>query len=782
MTTTIRRLDAAFASTVVAVYEPLIVRWVSGTGVTRYVADYANRLKSKSLTTKSGTAKPGLTQALKALRRVYPGATVDGTLIRLDGISTPAIEQAPRQGSVRFPVIENVPVRDTPELLAIDSLRPKLKKTIEGVLSEALAKFGTLPASELRRMVKHAIGPIVKEADLEPGMELMVIEGELLEYLSPIGVAHYFRQIYFSVGEGVGPIEQAFSVAPKESLELVVETIRTQIHEEVTEFGSEVVSESAVESRDINEVSDKVSTMLKRDSSTAISASLSASAQGGTAFFWASGSVNFNLNTNLSSSSQQAREIASRRLKEVTKRASERITRSFKSRVSDAVSVTTSSTMRRVIANEGTAPISYGLRRVYNKLRIQIQALGPRLVWQVYVPRPGLNLAQSRFVYFSESQPLTTQNTPPAVRPQPVGDTDRGTAIATVIYSNVAYQHQITYTIAPPPGRKITSVSVDNMTDIEYPDDDLKTSPVGPASIAPAGAGVQVTASVRRSRSNSVRIDYTYSWVPSDDVMNAWKAEVETANQALKSQEADARTKFLREDFERQRQLLVSKSKIRPRPEDDLRKEERYEIMNAMVRDLFRSQDTGAEVSPLDIELFHRYFDVDSTFYFVHPSWWQPRFRSGADGRPSYEIAAETEPAPMGSSLGWALQLDGDARRNEFLNSPWVRACVPIAPKREREALAWLSEHIEGKIGYDPNAQPLKGLLEDVERFRQQEAAAGTDGAEYATFAPLAQPTGGGTTPTPTVSPGAAVYPIIGSFEVATPTEGFVYDEIIVQV
>jgi hypothetical protein len=201
-----------------------------------------------------------------------------------------------------------------------------------------------------------------------------------------------------------------------------------------------------------------------------------------------------------------------------------------------------------------------------------------------------------------------------------------------------------------------------------------------------------------------------------------------------------------------------------------------------MVRDLFRSRETGADLSPLDIELFHRYFDVDSMFYFVHPSWWRPRFRSVGNGRPSYEIAAETEPARMGSSLGWVLQLDGDMRRNEFINSPWVRACVPISPKREREALAWLAEHIEGRIGYDASQQPLRGLLEEVENFRQREVAAGSDGSEYATFGPLAQPIGGVTTPAPTVPPGAAVYPIIATFEVATPTEGFVYDEIVVQV
>ena len=797
MATTIRRLDAAFASTVVAVYEPLIVRWVSGKGMNRFVTSMHKSLRKKTISAtgnirmlsapleRAGDAdSPQVLKAYQSVRKLFPDARMHGHAIYLDG-NQPNVGGGAQTAEPGPLMLNGLTVQDEGDLVTREVLQEKLGKVIQTAFAETLERFKVLPSSELRNQIMQAVHIGTQGTQYELDNDLLAIEGEMLEYLSPIGVAHYFRQIYFSTGEGVGPIEQAFSVAPKETLELVVETIRTQIHEEVTEYGSETMSEAASESRDINEVSDKVASMLKRDTSMAVSASVNASAQGGTAFFWASGSVNFGLNSNLASSSQQAREIASRRLKEVTKRASERITRTFKSRVSDSVSVTSSNTMRRVISNSGATPVSYGLRRVYNKLRIQVQALGPRLVWQVYVPRPGAELAQSRFMYFAETQALTTQNAPPATRPAPVGDTDRGNVVAAITYSTVSLSHSISFNISPPPGRKITSVSIENMTDIEYPDAERKTAPTGIPSVAMiAGRSALVSVPVRKAQSESVRIDYSYSWEPSDDVMNAWKAEVESANQALKSQEADARSKFLREDFERQRQLLVSKSKVRARPGDDLRKEERYEILNALIRELFQAQKTGNDISPLQIELFHRYFDVESLFYFVHPSWWRPRYRAVAGaGRPSYEVAAETEPAPMGSSLGWVLQLDGDTRRNEFINSPWVRVCIPIAPNREREALAWLAEHIEGKMGYDAGAEPLAGLLAEIEKFRQQEAAAGSDGAEYATFGAGAHPVSAstGATTTPTVPPGASVYPVIATFDVASPTEGFVYDEITVQ-
>jgi hypothetical protein len=136
--------------------------------------------------------------------------------------------------------------------------------------------------------------------------------------------------------------------------------------------------------------------------------------------------------------------------------------------------------------------------------------------------------------------------------------------------------------------------------------------------------------------------------------------------------------------------------------------EERYEVMNRLVSYLFGRGDDPSEPTPLEIEYFHRYFDIEGIFTYMHPSWWKPRFAGKRVSlqRPAYEITAESEPAPMGSSLGWLLQLDGDRRRNEFLNSPWARVCMPLRAGREREAVAWLAKHLEGEVGYNADKGP----------------------------------------------------------------------------
>ncbi len=71
-------------------------------------------------------------------------------------------------------------------------------------------------------------------------------------------------------------------------------------------------------------------------------------------------------------------------------------------------------------------------------------------------------------------------------------------------------------------------------------------------------------------------------------------------------------------------------------------------------------------------------------------------------GRDNYYITEDSQPAKLGSSLGWLLQLDGDNLRNAFLNSPWVKAVIPIRIGKERDAINWLRQaHVEGSDGLD---------------------------------------------------------------------------------
>ncbi|WP_248960401.1 hypothetical protein [Sphaerisporangium perillae] len=189
---------------------------------------------------------------------------------------------------------------------------------------------------------------------------------------------------------------------------------------------------------------------------------------------------------------------------------------------------------------------------------------------------------------------------------------------------------------------------------------------------------------------------------------------------------------------------------IPQRRSEDLRREERHTVYGYLIRKLKLFDDAH-----LGAELLRQIFDVDEMLYFVAPEYWRPgnlpplgetskgrypapKPASAADiaadhlagtivtssyshtsknnalvldvtsqnlvlrdeWRINYPIAEDGLPAPLGSSLGWLIQIDGDERRNQFLNAAWVKAVLPIRPGHELEALEWLKQaNVEGEAG-----------------------------------------------------------------------------------
>jgi hypothetical protein len=822
MTTELKRFEGAYATMTVAVYEPLILQWWSGLGIWMLADAAVQRAYSLKATSRTamtshkilkreplpanlsrhleeeGFGRPPAGREIRSLRRDmraterafplssrFPSLDFGENAVWVGGgmdVFGPA--EGPGKGILdrapAIPVLTGVGAKPTRGDFDVIGTRDRLVKNI---LDDLKDRSQPIPGKELKALILEAAEARLADFGYKAGTLLLpTVDIEYHEALSPIGVAHFYRQLYFYLDEGVGPLEQAFTIAPAETLEVVYETIRRQIHEEVTEVGSETVSETAVETKNLDEVSDKVSSMIQRDTSAAMSTNATFGASGSIGVWQASASASIGANASLASSTQRSTELASRRLKETTKRASERITKTFRLRVRDVQDITTTNLTRRIIKNDSANPVSYGLRRVFNRVKVKVQDLGPALVWQLYLRNPGAGLARSRFVHFIEAQPVSTPAAPPAIRPRPTGGTDTGTTSSALAWDDTRQTYYVTIVVRTGSDRRITALSIDSISDLEGG---------GKEDWAPSAkndvqwdqswdAGTNtftVKVGILEGDAASVSVNYTYVYEPGDSVIAAWEAEKAAAEQQFRQAEAEAREKALREQFERDKALITEKSKIRPRPANDLRREERYEIMNRLVSHLMARGAAAQTPSPLEIEYFHRYFDLEAMFVYTHPSWWRPRYSPVTTGlgRPAYEITAESEPAPMGSSLGWILQLDGDTRRNEFINSPWVRVCLPIRTAREREALAWLAAHVEGEIGYDPKVDPLKSLLRDVETIRSNQRALGIDGPEYVTVSSTV-----GAPPGP-LKP-ENVYPIVDEFDVTLPTEGFVYDALTVKI
>lgn len=808
MGTNLKRFSDAYATLTVAYYQPLTMRWVSLWTLSTAADVLAERVvKARSIDLRSslstaaalklarsprlpdrppgvrgGLPPPrpldpsglGLGDALQTVElegfpdavalagRIYPFGVVDvaDAQARIDGVHDRSSESEerpasgnPRAGALSIPTVvsRRMGFVDKPEDL--HAHRATLIANLAAVVS------ANLEATDEDFATAISDGLVVDNVRLHDFFPVVTIR----EALSPIGIAHYYRQLYFHREEGVGPLEEAFTIAPNETLEVTFESVRRQVHEELVEQGSEVVSESAVESRDTDEVSDKTASMVQRD----MSMSMSANASGSVGVYSGGASAT----ASMAVSGQTSREETTRRLKEVTTRASERITKSLMVRTRSLDEITTTNISRRVISNATAAPVSFGLRRVLRRVNVKVQELGPRLVWQLYLRNPGTGLARSRFVHFREAEPIAVPDVPPGVRPRPKSGSDMGTANAHLDAIGGRYYAKLR--IQTTADRMITGVTVDSVTDLEGggKDDEApspRNEPPRNASWNSATNTYTVDVAIAQGDSDAVAISYTYSYDPSNAAIAEWDAERAAAVSAINEA-------LLNEQFEREKAVITERSKIRPRPANELRQEERYEAMNRLVSSLFGRGDDPSEPTPLEIEYFHKYFDISAMFVYMHPSWWRPRFTASGDGfpRPAYEVTAESDPAPLGSSLGWLIQIDGDNRRNEFLNSPWYRICLPMNPGREREAIAWLAKHVEGDRGYDPQREPLLGMLTAVEARRAAETSLGFNGPDWVTV---------DATPSAPANPQSpeGVYPIIEQFDVTVPTEGFVYDEITV--
>ena len=84
----------------------------------------------------------------------------------------------------------------------------------------------------------------------------------------------------------------------------------------------------------------------------------------------------------------------------------------------------------------------------------------------------------------------------------------------------------------------------------------------------------------------------------------------------------------------------------------------------------------------------------------------RPGDHGGGDG--DLVVTVHVEPHSV-------FTLDGDDLRNAFLNSPWVKAVIPIRPGKEQAAIQWLkSVGVEGADGIDVVGEWIVLLARDL--------------------------------------------------------------------
>lgn len=572
--------------------------------------------------------------------------------------------------------------------------------------------------------------------------------------LSPIGIVHLFRQYFFEFDTFLGPPVGHVWLSPGSSVELIEVSTRKTTVERSIEQSTESTTRSELSTTDQDELSDSV----KEDNRTDTKFGANANAKES----WIWGSAEQSASFDMGTTQQKAREQSHKHMRQQTEKLSTEIRKNFKSTFKTVTETTETSSKRYVLANDGDQLINYEFRRKMRQVAVQVQDIGTYLCWQTYVDEPGKQLGVAELMHIAASPDVANMPHPEAVMPPGMVMTDYPIDISFVQTSEDEGDKDEGYTngkeedtdfnegdietiqadfpqtvISQQAGYMLQKVSFDTSGgDIQLSVKDLTQAP----NSTEAKFTVHVN-HVNFRGSSPIRVMAKLTWMPDATIVK----DIEDQNKAnVSAFTARLEQEYRKEFVEAAKERIKLASRIRSRSFEDLREEERIVVYRVLIQELLtkgipfpdnRTRHAAAE-------LLNSIFDVDKMLYFVAPEWWKPRDHShqsfgtlvpngqiGPDGQPvmvpdvassipadsltgwggmnekrhdNYYITDESDPAKLGSSLGWLLQLDGDNLRNAFLNAPWVKAVIPIRPGKEKAAMNWLKQ-VEGMNGIGPS-------------------------------------------------------------------------------
>jgi hypothetical protein len=650
------------------------------------------------------------------------------------GFSSNLLSQAPSKSSLR-------------ELLSSPALGSALGKSRSDPSTSGDQSRNTAIANALNIIGQEhpSIAGVVFQVDDRIAQRLSWLDNLVLilgPFLSPIGIVHLYREYFFRFGTMLGEAVGHVWLAPGTSLELYEVHTRKQLVEQTIEQQLQEILKTETTATTQDELSDAVKDANQQNTS------FGAAVNGGVSVSIAH--INASSSFNLADSRARSNETTHKQMRQQTQQASSEIQKSIKTTYKTSLETTDLSSKRYVFQNTTDQLQNYELRRKLELIGVEVQHIGSQLSWQVYVDQPGRWIGIGQLVHLAAPADLSKIPPPPDAPTKPPSkivdyefefpyspmgpDQDKGRD--NEYHMNLVGPDSYTLTsgktfgdsvlhgdpviTAPPPDNGDWIQRVDFK---DYKGASGATFTLDHIEIVSVDGRFKVVPSLINWHDDNtpIMLTVTITWGVPDDPAADKKA-------------ADARANYQEQVARAQKQALVTAVKervklasaISPRNATDLRNEERTIVYRALIEQLTQTGPTAN--LHLESELIQSMFDVDQMLYFVAPDWWKPRASGGAVNwvkeqnvttsdtnvvltadnivswggdsaatRPSYLITEDSQPAAFGASIGWVLQLDGDVYRNAFLNSPFIKAVVPITPGHERDALTWLMQaHVEG--------------------------------------------------------------------------------------
>jgi hypothetical protein len=598
---------------------------------------------------------------------------------------------------------------------------------LESLFYFADAKKGISESLDDLRSGADRIVPGVDPADREQ------LSGGVI---SPLGIIHLYRQYFFELDTFLGSPVQHVWLAPGATVELFEIHTRKELSERLLSRLTESVrtSEQTVTVRD--ELSDEMRENSSNDLSLGASVTASYPKVSATATF------------DMSRTEERSREELHKQMREQSSKIATSIRSNYQSTFRSTTEYTDTSSVRHVFSNPGDKLQNYELRRKMRQVALQVQRIGSFLSWQSYVDDPGRELGVAQLVHVAKPASFDSIPDPelPA-RHEPFAESDKALTIpflpigdgadnsGEVYRDGVEENDEETWgsleriqadfpqtMYCAKPNHELAAVELRPTDAVQLSVRNLQNEP-GSASKATFTLHLDL---VSFNGQPQLNVPMVLHWVP-NAIANS---EVDATIKEIETNRTNAMRAEVEKAFvEAVRERVTAVSKIVRRPSADLREEERIVVYRRLVQDMLMNKLRMPDDRTRHIaaEVINSIFDVEKMLYYVAPEWWRPRlhhsqqeFASGAAGangatlplvgwggtrevgRDNYMITEESEPARLGSSLGWLLQLDADNMRNAFLNAPWIKAVIPIRPGQEAAALKWLtSVEVEGANGLD---------------------------------------------------------------------------------
>lgn len=552
--------------------------------------------------------------------------------------------------------------------------------------------------------------------------------------LSPIGIVHLFRQYFFELDSFLGTPTGHVWLSPGSTVELIEISTRKTITEKMIEQELETIVRSEKSTTDQDEISEAVKQDNKDDLKLGATATVNQS--------WGTGNASASASLNMDRTQQVARETTHKRMHQQTEKLSSEIRQNYKSTFKTITEVTDTSNKRYTLYNNTNKLINYELRRKMRQVGVQVQDIGSYLCWETFVDEPGMDLGLANLVHVAQPDDLIpVPNMTLAEAPADCVLPFRVNAEWTRTEGKFSGFIQLT-AIDPPPAPEGMEVVIEKdiiqLTQISVSGEDVDeyywefgSWNFGAQFLDDGMLGIYVISQEalecndRRTFVLGGACRYTATEAKKNEIAEANKAKIAAGDAATREKERKIKEEFIKAAKER----IEFAACITRRTYEDLREEERIIVYRRLIASLMTSWNyiyADNRSRHVLAELINSIFDIDKMLYFVAPEWWKPRDHAKqclsindlqnklnesvvtwSDNRPrpdNYLITEKSVPAPMGSSLGWLLQLDGDNLRNAFLNAPWVKAVIPVRPGKEQAAMNWLQNvEVEGTEGLGPS-------------------------------------------------------------------------------